>query len=93
MTYAGEVRGGVVVFDAGAAPPDGTRVSVQPVESAAAAAAGPPPEPDDRLPRLSELAVETGIPDLGWNIDHYLYGHPRKAEPRDVRGGGGGDGT
>jgi hypothetical protein len=84
MTYAGEVRGGVVVFDGGAAPPDGTRVSVQPVE-----AAGPPPQPDDTLPRLSELALETGIPDLGWNIDHYLYGHPRKAEPR----GGGGDGT
>lgn len=32
---------------------------------------------DDRLYRLGELAVATGVPDLALNIDHYLYGHPR----------------
>jgi hypothetical protein len=84
MTYAGEVRDGVVVFDRGAAPPEGTRVSVQPVE----AAADPSPPNGDRLPRVAELAVETGIPDLGRNIDHYLYGHPRQGPA-----GEGGDGT
>ena len=83
MTYVGEVRDGVVVFDNGAAPPEGTRVSVQPVE----AAADPSAPKEDRLPRMADLAVETGIPDLGRNVDHYLYGHPRQGDER-----GGGDG-
>ena len=84
MTYVGEVRDGVVVFDGGAAPPEGTRVSVQPVE----AAPDPSPPQDDRLPPIGDLAVETGVPDLGRNIDHYLYGHPRQGEEQER-----GDGT
>ena len=31
----------------------------------------------DPVWRMGELAVDTGIPDLSVNIDHYLYGHPK----------------
>ncbi len=34
-------------------------------------------EGPDPLFRMPELAVETGIPDLATNVDHYLYGHPK----------------
>ena len=33
----------------------------------------------DALSNLMDLAVETHIPDLARNVDHYLYGHPRRA--------------
>jgi hypothetical protein len=26
---------------------------------------------------MMDLAVETGVPDLATNVDHYLYGHPK----------------
>lgn len=32
---------------------------------------------DDPMLRMLDLAVDTGIPDLSTNIDHYLYGHPK----------------
>ncbi|MEX2167976.1 MAG: hypothetical protein WD851_01580 [Pirellulales bacterium] len=32
---------------------------------------------DDPLLNMSDFAVDTGIPDLAVNIDHYLYGHPK----------------
>jgi hypothetical protein len=35
----------------------------------------------DPLLLMLDLAVETGIPDLATNIDFYLYGHPKAAEP------------
>jgi hypothetical protein len=34
-------------------------------------------EPLDPIWQMGELAVDTGIPDLSVNIDHYLYGHPK----------------
>ena len=40
----------------------------------------PPEEPIDPVYRIAELAVDAGIPDLGRNIDHYLYGHPRAGD-------------
>ncbi|MCY3023142.1 MAG: hypothetical protein NTW87_29550 [Planctomycetota bacterium] len=71
MTYRGRVKSGVVVLDEGAALPEGTAVSVEPIQSAEGA------EADDPVYRIAELAVPTGIPDLAENIDHYLYGHPK----------------
>ena len=46
--------------------------------------AGPSPTTDDEawgaLEQLVEdCAVETGIPDLAYQHDHYLYGKPKKA--------------
>jgi hypothetical protein len=40
---------------------------------------------DDPLLRLIELAVDTGIPDLAENADHYLYGHPKQSEQANGR--------
>jgi len=39
------------------------------------------PETDD-LFKMADLAVDTGIPDLATNIDHYLYGHPKATDAR-----------
>lgn len=38
---------------------------------------------DDALLHLLDLAVDTGIPDLAENADHYLYGHPKQRELTD----------
>ena len=35
---------------------------------------------DDPAANLSDLAVDTGIPDLATNIDYYLYGLPKQSE-------------
>lgn len=29
---------------------------------------------------MSDLAVDTGIHDLSRNVDHYLYGHPKRSD-------------
>ena len=71
MIYQGRVRNGVVVLEEGVKLPDGTVVKVETVNSRESGGG------DDRLYRLGELAVPTGIPDLALNIDHYLYGHPK----------------
>jgi hypothetical protein len=31
---------------------------------------------------MSDLAIDTGIPDLAVNIDHYLYGYPKVTDER-----------
>ena len=78
MIYRGRVKGGVVVFD-DAKIPDGVAVKVEPV------AAEPALDPlDDPFYRIDELAVETGIPDLSTNIDHYLYGHPKVEDDAEL---------
>jgi hypothetical protein len=75
MTYQGTVENGVVVFPHGEQPPEGSPVRVELISQAPPAEQ---PDKNDILFRIGEYAVETGIPDLGVNIDHYLYGHPKK---------------
>jgi hypothetical protein len=72
MTYHGEVKDGVIVLAGGVQLPNGTAVEVTAVPAKEAL-------DDDLDPifRIAELAVDTGIPDLATNIDHYLYGHPK----------------
>ena len=78
MVYQGTVQNGVVVLQNGVSLPEGSPVKVelvtQPTESKET-------EIDknqlDPIWRMGELAVDTGIPDLAVNIDHYLYGHPK----------------
>ena len=44
-----------------------------------------PTEPvlsDDPLMRIIDFAVDTGIPDLAENADHYLYGFPKEVDDR-----------
>jgi hypothetical protein len=74
MTYRGRVQGGAIVLEPGIDLPEGSVVRVE-VEPAERSRRG-----DDPLFRMAELAVDTGIPDLATNIDHYLYGHPRAGD-------------
>ena len=71
MVYRGRVTNGVVVLEDDVRLPEGTPVTVQPVEKPIA------PLQDDPIYGMAELAVPTGIADLAVNIDHYLYGHPK----------------
>jgi hypothetical protein len=74
MTYRGRVKNGVVVLDGQALIPEGTEVSVEPLQSGRAESA------DAGLSPLFEVwkrAKSTGLPDLALNHDHYLYGYPK----------------
>jgi hypothetical protein len=75
MTIRGRFSGGVVILEGGAKLPEGTLVTVQPVEA-------PQPVETDPLYQLDELAVSTGVQDLAQNIDHYLYGHPKVSDAK-----------
>jgi hypothetical protein len=66
MSYKGTVKNGVVVLEPGAKLPEGTRVRVEPESH-------PVSDADlDPVFRMGELAVDTGVTDLGVNLDHYL---------------------
>jgi hypothetical protein len=75
MVYHGTIQNGVVVFENGVQPPEGALVRVELLERKQLEEALSPDE--DALLNMSELAFDTGIPDLSVNIDHYLYGHPK----------------
>jgi len=78
MVYQGTVQNGVIVFASGVCLPEGAPVRVElvtPPSEAPPTASGQ--DQLDPVWRIGELAVDTGIPDLGANIDHYLYGHPK----------------
>jgi hypothetical protein len=81
MVYQGTVQNGVVVFTGGIHLPEGTAVRVEPV---IVHTLEQPKKIDDSeldpIFRMGELAVDTGIPDLAVNIDHYLYGHPKMTD-------------
>lgn len=77
MTYQGHIENGKVVFDGAPVLAEGTPVVVTVVEKAI--------EPSEReIPTLYErmkpfLGTVEGLPeDASQNIDHYLYGHPKK---------------
>jgi hypothetical protein len=79
MVYQGTIQNGVVVFPNGVSLPEGSRVNVELLPKTSET-----PNTDkadarelDPVWRMAELAVDTGIPDLGVNINHYLYGHPK----------------
>ena len=71
MTYRGQVRNGVVELPPDVNLPEGAEVRVEVIESSSAA-----DEPDLAY-SIGELAVDTGVPDLSVNLDHYLYGHQK----------------
>lgn len=78
MVYQGTIQNGVVVFGEGIRLPEGVPVRVElAVEQVPLPTLSPE---DDALLRMSELAIDMGIPDLSVNIDHYLYGHPKVAD-------------
>ena len=83
-TYLGEVKNGVVVFDAGGpAPADGTRVRVEPASAPVPASDGTDPLARTRAFLLAAAreaeahADECPLPaDLAENHDHYAHGRP-----------------
>jgi len=81
MTYRGTVKNGVVVLEPGVTLPEGTAVNVEPERVSVPEPAVVRPE-DDPLFDMSKYAVDTGIPDLAVNLDHYLYGHPKVTDGR-----------
>jgi hypothetical protein len=84
MVYQGTVQNGVVVFPNGVQPPEGSPVRVeilpQPSENSPSSETGQGEL--DPVWRMGDFAVDTGIPDLAVNIDHYLYGHPKVDDAR-----------
>jgi hypothetical protein len=78
LVYHGRVKDGTIVLDPGVELPDGAVVRVE-LEGTGESQVK---SGDDPLSRMVELAVETGIPDLATNIDHYLYGHPKASDGR-----------
>jgi hypothetical protein len=80
MVYQGTVHNGVVVFDNGVQLPEGSPVRVELVAPDVTEAAHS--QADDILFRMGEYAIDTGIPDLAVNIDHYLYGHPKVTDEK-----------
>lgn len=79
MTYRGRVRNGVVVLDKPARLPDGTEVSVRALKGRRRAT-GRRREPRTWYERLRPfVGVVRGLPpDLSVNLDHYLYGTPKR---------------
>jgi hypothetical protein len=73
MVYRGKVKDNMVILEPGIRLPDGAavRIELEPPMSR---------EEPDPLLRMADLAIDTGIPDLATNIDHYLYGHPKAGD-------------
>ncbi|MCY2950887.1 MAG: hypothetical protein NTU53_02795 [Planctomycetota bacterium] len=72
MTYRGHIKNGVVVLDEPAELPEGAEVKVE----------LDPPKPAEP-PIGQKLMRWAGVlkslpPDASRNIDHYLYGHPKR---------------
>lgn len=78
MTYQGTVRNGVVIFETNAKPPDGAEVEVHTVGEHATKHEKPIAR--RKIFDVDQYVVETGIPDLGLNHDHYLYGLPKVSD-------------
>lgn len=83
-SYMGEVRNGMVVFDAGTPPPpEGTKVHVEPIASAGNGP-GVADDPAARtrgwmlsLAREAEAQAPPLPRDLAEHHDHYAHGKPR----------------
>jgi hypothetical protein len=77
MTYSGHIENGRVVFDAVPGLPDGTQVTV-------IVGSQQPAVDDEDVPTIYEqlapfIGKIDGLPeDASINVDHYLYGHPKK---------------
>ena len=77
MTYQGHIENGKVVLDVVPTLADGTQVVVTVVENVAETEGREIPTLFERMkPFIGSI---DGLPsDLSENIDHYLYGHPKK---------------
>jgi hypothetical protein len=75
---SGKVVNGVVVFENGDTLPDGTEVRVEPINDEIAKSHDSQ-NVWDMLLSLSGVIKDDDLPtDLSVNLDHYLYGTPKK---------------
>jgi hypothetical protein len=76
MVYRGHVENGRIILPDSVCLPEGTQVRVEVVENEAA----PEVEGPTLFERLKSVAGQAqGLPaDASANVDHYLYGHPKK---------------
>jgi len=79
MVYRGRVKNGVVVLEGRARPEEGTKVTVRALRKAARPARKKK-RPMTLYERLKPLIGKAkGLPpDASVNIDHYLYGTPKR---------------
>ena len=82
MVYQGTIHNGVVVFENGVQLPEGAPVRVELVKEEQPQQKQSPTDEVDIVFRMGDYAIDTGIPDLGVNIDHYLYGHPKQTDEK-----------
>lgn len=85
MTFRGKVQGNVILLKEPTGLPDGTEVSIEPIDATVQ-----PEQPDELAPRdvvaapLPDLLrkfsgiVESGRADGSHNHDHYIYGSPKR---------------
>ena len=80
MEYRGHVENGKVILDEPGALPDGTEVSIQPIRRRRESAKSRRKEPPTLYDRLKKFAgkAEGLPPDASINLDHHLYGLPRR---------------
>lgn len=78
MTYRGHVENGVILLEDAPTLPEGAELEIRVVAEELA-------EPQDQaVPSLYErlrpvIGMAKGLPaDASENVDHYLYGHPKK---------------
>lgn len=78
MSYKGTVAGGVIVLDAKAKLPDGTKVEVRPARQSARVTV--PMSRRERLARIDAIAATMPpIPsDFAKQHDHYIHGTPKR---------------
>ena len=79
MTYRGRVKNGVVVLEPPCALPDGAEVSVRALKGRASKSGGRPREKSvlERYRRFVGV-IKDLPPDASVNLDHYLYGAPKR---------------
>lgn len=83
MTLRGKIKKGKVVLDDPKALADGTEVEVRPLKNPRKApkkTKGKKPAPRSLAERLAPFigAVKDLPADMSVNLDHYLYGHPKR---------------
>jgi len=80
MTFTGSMQDGALVFTAPVTIPQGTEVRVEAPQAAAETPPGGEREPTFAERYAFFIGKVEGLPnDAARNVDHYLYGHPKRA--------------
>jgi hypothetical protein len=76
MTYRGHIENGVVVLDESAELPEGVGVEIN-ILAGDGASQGDADNAHARLMRFAGI-IKDMPEDASLNVDHYLYGHPKR---------------